>query len=142
MSDDFLDSNVLVYLFDETEPRKYEVAQQLVRNAIAEGTSIVSFQVVQEVLNLLTGKFASPATPDRAHDALANVLLPLWRVMPSEALYSRALEVQSRYRYSFYDSLIIAAALASGCTRLLSEDLQDGQRIEGLTIENPFRALA
>jgi predicted nucleic acid-binding protein len=43
------------------------------------------------------------------------------------------------YRYRFYDSLIIAAALASGCIRLLSEDLQDGQRIEGLTIENPFR---
>lgn len=60
-------------------------------------------------------------------------------VMPSSALYGRALELQARYHYSFYDSLILAAALESGCTRVLSEDLQDCQRIEGLTIENPFK---
>jgi predicted nucleic acid-binding protein len=58
--------------------------------------------------------------------------------MPSTALYIRAVEVRTRYRYSFYDSLIIAAALEAGCTRLYSEDLQHGQRIERLTIVNPF----
>jgi predicted nucleic acid-binding protein len=52
-----------------------------------------------------------------------------------------ALDLQTRYRYGFYDSLVIAAALDAGCTRLYSEDLQDGQRIEGLTVENPFREL-
>jgi len=66
------------------------------------------------------------------------VLLPLWRIMPSQALYQSALDLHARYQFSFYDSLIIAAALAAGCTRLYSEDLQHGQRIEGLTIENPF----
>ena len=60
--------------------------------------------------------------------------------MPSERLYSRALRLQSRYRYRFYDSLIVAAALEAGCTRLLSEDLQTGHRIEALTIVNPFEA--
>ncbi len=65
-------------------------------------------------------------------------LVPLWRVMPSRVLYQRTLAVHERYRYSFYDSLIIAAALEAGCTRLLTEDMQDGQRIEGLTITNPF----
>ncbi|MDZ7728612.1 MAG: PIN domain-containing protein [Dehalococcoidia bacterium] len=88
--------------------------------------------------------------PRHAHDGasgcaestrfLDGVLLPLWTVMPSVALYRRALELQDRYRYSFYDSLIIAAALEAGCTRLLSEDLHDGQDIEGLRIENPFAA--
>jgi predicted nucleic acid-binding protein len=58
--------------------------------------------------------------------------------MPTEALYRSCLRLQDRYRYSFYDSLIIAAALDSGCDRLYTEDLQDGQRIEGLTIVNPF----
>jgi predicted nucleic acid-binding protein len=141
MNGDFLDSNVFIYLFDETQPRKYEVALQIVQRAVAAGTAIVSFQVVQEVLNALTTKFATVVPADRAYDALENVLVPLWRVMPTESLYRRALEVQSRYSYGFYDSLIIAAALTAGCTRLLSEDLQDGQRIEGLVIENPFRRL-
>jgi predicted nucleic acid-binding protein len=53
-------------------------------------------------------------------------------------LYQRALDIQARYRYGFYDALIIAAALEAGCIRLYSEDLQHGQRIERLTIENPF----
>jgi predicted nucleic acid-binding protein len=58
--------------------------------------------------------------------------------MPSESLYARTLELHGRYRFSFHDSLIIAAALQAGCTRLLTEDLQHGQMIEGLRIENPF----
>jgi len=66
------------------------------------------------------------------------VLAPMWRIMPSRGLFHRALDIQARYRYGFYDALIIAAALEGGCTRLYSEDLHDGQQIEGLTIENPF----
>ena len=69
---------------------------------------------------------------------LQQVLVPLWRISPSQALYDRALDLQARYRFGFYDALIIAAALDAGCTRLYSEALQDGQQIEGLTIENPF----
>jgi predicted nucleic acid-binding protein len=53
-------------------------------------------------------------------------------------LYQRALDIQARYHYGFCDALIIAAALEAGCSRLYSEDLQHGQRIERLTIENPF----
>ncbi len=69
---------------------------------------------------------------------LQQVLVPLWRISPSQALYDRALDLQARYRFGFYDALIIAAALDAGCTRLYSEALKDGQQIEGLTIENPF----
>jgi predicted nucleic acid-binding protein len=58
--------------------------------------------------------------------------------MPSQALYQRALDVHDRYKYGFYDSLIIASALDFGCSRLLSEDLRAGQTIEHLTIEDPF----
>jgi predicted nucleic acid-binding protein len=60
--------------------------------------------------------------------------------MPSEGLHERALEIHERYHYSYYDSLIVAAALEAGCTRLFTEDMQDGQRIDGMTIRNPFTA--
>ena len=76
---------------------------------------------------------------EQARMYLDSVLLPLMQVSSSPALYHRALDIQSRYRFSFYDSLIVAAALAAGCSRLLSEDLQHGQRVEGLTIVDPFK---
>jgi predicted nucleic acid-binding protein len=138
MSDDFFDTNVLTYLFDETDKRKTDIAQGLIQTGLRTGSGCISFQVVQESLNLLIHKFANPASPDRATRFLDDVLTPLWQTMPSEELYERTLALQNRYRYRFYDSLIIAAALEAGCSRLYSEDLQDGQRIEGLTITNPF----
>lgn len=61
------------------------------------------------------------------------------QVTVSEALFHRALDVQQRWRFGFYDSLIVAGAMAAGCRTLLSEDLQHGQRLEGLTIIDPFR---
>ena len=140
MSDDFIDSSVLVYLVDESNAEKRRIAEQVARSALDEGTGSISFQVVQETLNVVTGtKLVTPMTPLDAERFLATILDPLWKVMPSRELYRRCLEIKARYRYSFYDSLIIAAALEDGCTQLLSEDLQDGQRIEGLVITNPFR---
>lgn len=140
MSDDFIDSNVFVYLVDQTDELKHRTADALVSRALATGQGVVSFQVVQETLNVITRKLATPVTPHDAARFLDSTLLPLWQVMPSAALYRRSLDIQGRYGYSFYDAIIIAAALEAGCTRLLSEDMQDGHRIEGLTIANPFSA--
>jgi predicted nucleic acid-binding protein len=89
---------------------------------------------------VLTRKLSTVVTAMDARRFLDEVLVPLWKIMPSQALHERGLDIQARYQYSFYDALIIAAALSAGCTRLLSEDLQHGQRIEGLRIENPFVA--
>ena len=136
--DTFLDTNVFVYLFDESAPAKRSRATELVRTALSEGSACVSFQVVQETLNVITQKLEVPVSLEDARDLLRETLAPLWRVLPTEALYAKALDVKDRYGYSFYDALILAAALDAGCTRLLSEDLQDGQRIDGLRIENPF----
>ena len=61
------------------------------------------------------------------------------QVPASGTLYHRALDFQARWRFGFYDSLIVAGALSAGCSKLLSEDLQRGQRIEGLTVVNPFK---
>jgi predicted nucleic acid-binding protein len=137
MSGDFIDSNVLLYLFSNEEA-KFEIARNLVDTALREGDTSISFQVIQEVVNVLTRRASPPPTPEDVRRHLRDVLLPLWRVSPTSELYERALDLHWRYQYSFYDSLIVAAALEDGCNRLLSEDLQDGQRIEGLTIVNPF----
>ena len=135
---DFLDSNVFVYAVDNASPAKQAVALRLLKQAHTHQSGVISFQVVQETLHVLRRKFRVVANPPDTHDFLRNVLAPLWRVQPSAALYARALDVQERHQFSFYDALIVAAALEAGCPRLLSEDLQHGQRIEGLTIKNPF----
>jgi predicted nucleic acid-binding protein len=139
MSADFLDSNVLLYLFDETDERKRSIADSRVRSALTAHDAVISHQVVQEVLNVLTGRMRATVVPEDVREFMARTLFPLWKVSPSRALYERALALRDRYAYSFHDSLILAAALEAGCDRLLSEDLQHGQRIDGLTIEDPFR---
>jgi predicted nucleic acid-binding protein len=138
MSGDFIDSNVFVYLFDETDEHKREIAEGILESALRAHSASISFQVVQEILNVVTRKLPTPMTAEDASRFLEHVLEPLWRVSPSPALYRRALGVQASYRYGFYDSLIVAAALEAGCTRLYSGDLQAGQEINGLTIEDPF----
>lgn len=139
MSADFLDTNVFIYTFDSVDPVKRTTARRLVAEAIEQRSGIISSQVVQETLNVLTGKARVRLPPQEASRFLREMLLPLWRGAPTPALYESALSLRDRFGYSFYDSLIVAAALEAGCTRLLTEDLQHGQRVEGLTIENPFR---
>ena len=138
MRADFIDSNVFVYLFDHTDTRRREIARETVQRGIAEGSAVISFQVVQEVLNVTTHKMEQPLSDTDAIAFFDTVLAPLWRVYPSGELYRRAIEVKTRYRFGFYDSLIVASALESSCTRLLTEDLQDGQTIGSLTVRNPF----
>jgi len=140
MSVDFIDSNVFVYLVDETNAAKHAAARALVDDALTRDTGVVSFQVVQETLNVLTSKLKVIARAEDAVDFMRHTLQPMWRVQPSAELYAGAIDVQERHGFGFYDSLIVAAALQAGCKRLLSEDLQHGQRIGKLRIENPFRA--
>jgi predicted nucleic acid-binding protein len=142
MNADFLDTNIFVYLFDETDERRREIARRLIHEGIRSGDACISFQVVQETLAVLTGKLKKRATPAEVRLFLADVLAPLWRLMPSPALYTRGLGLQERYALGFYDALIVAAAIEGGCTRLWSEDMQDGLRINRLTIRNPFVELS
>ena len=135
-AENFLDTNVLVHMFDETDAGKRQPAEALVNESLASGTGCISFQVVQETLNILIRRLGFVA--EDARRALEQVLVPLWQVYPSAVLYQDAIVLQSRYGFSFYDALIIAAALEAGCARLYSEDMQHGQRIEQLTILNPY----
>lgn len=138
--DVFLDTNVLIYQIDTRDRRKHAVAERIVREALSTDNACISFQVVQECLNTVLRKAEVRLEVDDARAWLDTVLAPLVRVQSSLALYRRSLEVQARWKYSLYDSLIVTAALEAGCKRLLSEDLQHGQRVEGLQIFNPFKA--
>lgn len=135
----FLDTNIFIYQLDASDPVKHAAAEHIVREALISGNACISHQVVQECLNVALRKAEVTLTTDAARSYLDAVLTPLMQVAASDALYHRALDVQARWRYGFYDSLVIAAALAAGCTTLLSEDMQHGQRIDALTILNPFR---
>lgn len=132
----FVDTNIFVYQLEALDERKKRTADAVIDDALTSGC--ISFQVVQECLNTIVRKAEIPLNAVGAQRYLDDVLCPMWRVMPSQRLYSRGIRLQARYQYSFYDSLIIAAALQAGCKRLITEDLQHGQQIDGLRIENPF----
>jgi predicted nucleic acid-binding protein len=138
MSVDFLDSNILIYQFDRKALQKRSIARDIVADALTTNSALISFQVVQETLNVITRKLPIPMAELDVQDVLNNILLPLMRVMPSAALYTDALRIAQRYQFSFYDSMIVAAAQSAGCKRLLTEDMQHGQVIDGLRIVNPF----
>ncbi len=140
MPDSFLDTNVFVYAFDQTVPQKRSRAREIIRNAVArDSNSAISYQVVQEFLTVALTRFHTPLSPADARRYAHTVLLPMCRVWPSAELYDRAVGIHATTGFSFYDSLIIAAALFAGCRELLTEDLQHGQEIEGLVIRDPFR---
>lgn len=134
----FLDTNLFVYSFDRAAPRKTKIADTLIREAIAKRTGVVSYQVVQEFFNVALRRFTPVMEADEAQQYLATIFRPLLSVQSSATLYAEALPLQQKAKLSWYDSLIVVAALEAGCVVLYSEDLQDGQEFSGLTVKNPF----
>jgi predicted nucleic acid-binding protein len=134
----FLDTNLFVYTFDDTVPAKAKKAAQLIRRAADTGEGIISYQVVQEFFNVALRRFAQPMSAAEAEQYLVTVLRPLLAVHSSPAHYFAALRIAGKHRISWYDSLIVAAALEGQCEKLYSEDFQHGRKIEGVQIENPF----
>jgi predicted nucleic acid-binding protein len=135
----FLDTNVFLYEFDAGDRGKTKRASELIRSAIGTGRGVVSYQVVQEFFNVALTKFAKPFSPNAAEEYFSAILKPLLSVHSSHRLFLEALRIREHDRFSWYDSLIVAAAQQSGCSVLFTEDMQDGRRIGDLKIENPFR---
>lgn len=140
-ADYFLDTNVLVYSFDDGEPAKRDVARKLIVGALRRGNGLVSWQVVQEFLNVALHKWEVPMSVGDAHEYLSSTLEPLCAVFPSSALWRTALSIQAQSQYRLYDSMVVASALQSGVKILYSEDLQADRRFGNLKIENPFATL-
>lgn len=129
----FFDTNVLLYLLS-ADAAKADRAEELLA-----GGGIVSVQVLNEFAAVASRKLGMPWSEIR--DALGPIRAICEVESISVETHDRALEIAERYRFSIYDATIIAAALKAGCNTLYSEDLQDGQRIEKLTILNPFSSL-
>jgi len=134
----FLDTNVFVYSFDLSSPKKAAQATKLIRKGIETRSGIVSYQVVQEFFNVALRRFAKPMSSADAEQYLATTFRPLLAVHSSPALYAEALRILGRFRLAWYDSLIVASALEGQCDVLYSEDFQDGQHIGNVIISNPF----
>ena len=134
----FLDTNVFVYEFDALHRGKSDRASKLVRSAIASKRGVVSYQVVQEFFNVAFTRFSKPMALSDAEHYLFTIFKPLLAVHSSPRLFLEALRIRQAHRFSWYDSLIVAAALESGCETLYTEGLQAGRKLEGIRIEDPF----
>jgi predicted nucleic acid-binding protein len=133
----FVDTNVLTYLFDASEPTKRARAERLLIEETAVSELVISTQVLQELyVSLTRGKdpIASPAVAQQAVEAAAHYTV----IQVDVGLVQAGVRLCQSARLSFWDALIVSAASAAGCSRLLTEDLNDGQTIEGVRIENPF----
>jgi predicted nucleic acid-binding protein len=135
----FLDTNIFVYAFLASEPRKRAKAVELIEACLGSGQGCISYQVVQEFANVARKKFASTLSGSDCKAFIDAAMQPMNRVASSTALIHTALDLQDELRYSFYDCLMLAAALQSGADTLYTEDLQHWQLVRGtLRIVNPF----
>jgi predicted nucleic acid-binding protein len=131
----FVDTNVLVYAEDGRDAVRRDVAGRALGGLWASGLGVISTQVLQEFYNAATRKLKMP--PEAARRIVAQYAE--WPVVETTTqLIVSASLLHERHRLSFWDAVVVEAALLSGATTLLSEDLQDGRRIGGLTIVDPF----
>jgi len=136
----FLDTNIFAYAAHPIASPKTAVALRLIEDGLDSGNGIVSYQVVQEFFSLAFRKFPKPMSGAEAEEFLTTVFRPLLAIQSSPALFVSALQLYRQHRFSWYDSLIVAAAQEARCSVLYTEDLQDGLELGDLKIRDPFRA--
>ena len=141
MSRSFFDTNVLLYLFDNSVPAKKGRAQEIFYEEVEAGRAVLSTQVLQEFYVNATRKLAEPLSAEVAEAQVRDFArLPLVRA--DETMILGAIRRHRSMSFSFWDALVVEAALRAGADRLLTEDLQHGQNIEDLAVENPFLEVA
>jgi predicted nucleic acid-binding protein len=134
---EFLDSNILVYAYDDTEPRKKGIARDFLRRAVL-GEFVASTQTLAELATTLLHKFSPHFRPQDVL-AILDTLSPIKLVLPDGGIVRRAVEARENYGLHFYDGMIVAAAERAGCERIWSEDLNAGQKYFGVEVRNPFK---
>ena len=133
----FLDTNILIYAHDMDAGSKHDAARAIVEKIWDDETGIISTQVIQEFYVNVTRKMPKPITPVQARGIIINYFS--WKVEAIEPhTILSASEIEEKYVLSFWDSLIIATASQSEAVKILTEDLNHGQTIEGVLIENLF----
>ena len=133
----FVDTNILVYTYDSSAGKKWRTSLEILSSLWIHRTGVISTQVIQELFVSLTQKVKNPILPEKAKGIISDLLRWPLVVNDGENIL-RAADLQIKYHFSFWDSLIFQAAIASKSEFLLSEDFQDRQVIESVTILNPF----
>ncbi len=133
----FFDTNVLVYLFDADSPDKRKKARNLFQKHADAGDILLSTQVLQEFYVAVTRKLARPLDVAAAAEAVAN-FAELTVVKIDSKLVLSAIHRSRNSQLSFWDGLIVQAAIEGHASTLYSEDLQHGQMLDGLRVVNPF----
>ena len=133
----FMDTNVLVYAYDRRDVSKRSQAQELLTTGIEDETAVISVQVLGEFFTVVTQRIQNPLSTEEAREAVNLIgILPVMAL--DLAMVRRAISTLLRYRISYWDALIIAAAERAGCARIFSEDLNPGQSYHGIVVVNPF----
>ena len=131
----FVDTNVFIYAFDTADPKKQQAAERWRAELWQSRRGRISFQVLQEFYVNVAHKW--PAAREEARTEVRNLMT--WHpVTMDAALFLRSWKIQDRYKLSFWDAAIVAAAKASSCGYLLTEDLQADQDLDGVVVINPF----
>lgn len=135
----FVDTNVLIYAHDVDAKRKQEAAKRILHELWSDRTGVLSVQVLQEFYVNVTRKIPHPISKESARLVVSTY--SIWCIDTTPTEISSAFRIEDESRIGFWDALIVASAIKSGATRLLSEDLNAGQTISGVRIENPFGAI-
>lgn len=134
----FIDTNVFVYAQDNSDETKTKMSQELISKLFLEKKGFISTQVIQEFCNVFLMKSEKPLQPNDIAEIIDDLLTPLLAHTPDNSFYKRAINTFSKYSLSFYDALVVQAAIDLKCELLYSEDMQNGARYNGVTIVNPF----
>ena len=133
----FVDTNILVYAHDLDAGPKREVAAAIMKELWEQENGVISTQVLQEFYVNVTRKISNPLPKTAARSIIETYLY--WQVeLNGPTTVLSASEIEERYRLSFWDALVIAAAINANTQKIFTEDLNHGQTIEGILIENPF----
>jgi len=135
----FVDSNVLIYAHDLDAIAKNGIAKAALRELWSERAGVLSMQVLQEFYVNVTRKIAAPLPKDSARQVVSAY--STWCMETTPAEIASAFRIEDESRIGFWDALIVASAVKSGAARILSEDLNAGQGIAGILIENPFSGI-
>ena len=132
----FFDSNILVYFADSADPPKQQIAENLIKNAVINDNGVISTQSLQEFFAATTRKLL--CTKEKAKEYVENFSDSFTVEQVSVPLILKAINISIKNQFSFWDSLILSAAIQSGCIICYSEDLTNGQIVEGVKVVNPF----
>ncbi len=133
----FLDTNILVYSVDEKDKAKQRTARDLIATLVQNDDAIISTQTLQEFYNAATKKLIASKKDAGSFVKQFSDIIPVHSNTVNDVL--AAIDISEASQLSFWDSLILASAKACGCTTIYSEDLNDGQTINGVKVVNPFK---